>query len=83
MTGHYCTEHLTLVTTILVSEVVRMKLRYANDVERKYSPTAFLRQKASSLLCTIETKQSTKNRQRESEAVMIGAVSQKLHLNLG
>jgi len=83
LTGHYCTEHLTLVTTVLVSEVVRMKLRYARDIERKYGLTAFFRQKASSLPCTIETKRSAKNRMRESEAVMVGAVSQKLHLNLG
>ncbi len=83
MTGHYCTEHLTLVTTILVFEVVRMKLRYANNVEKKYSPTAFFMQKGSSLPCAIETKRSAKNRMSGSEAVVVGAVSQKLHLNLG
>jgi len=83
LTGHYCTEHLTLVTTVLVSEVVRMKLRYTNKIERKYSPTAFFIQKTSSLPCTIETKPDKKNRMNETKAVMVGAVSQKLHLNLG
>lgn len=59
-----------------------MKLRYVSNIGKKYAPASIM-QKVSSSPKMIGAAQSMHTREAGPEAVFVGVVSQRLHLNLG
>lgn len=59
-----------------------MKLRYVSNTGKKYAPASIMR-KVSSSPKMIEAAQSMHTREVGPEAVFVGVVSQRLHLNRG
>jgi hypothetical protein len=60
-----------------------MKLRYISNTENKYDAHAFIVRKGSRSLKMTQATQSMYTREVRSEDIIAGAVSQRLHLNLG